>query len=141
MDKETATSVIAKWLTPRVRFWVACRKGTDEESLWAPMPFCRTCDRAAFCEDECVACKTEKARDPKAFAAKHDLCDHCFAYMGASGCDNGCDDDYRSPSGPCRMCGSEIEGNDWACYGYCSRYCAVTLQNESDRYGRYGRDW
>ncbi len=134
MDKDTATSVIAKWLTPRVRFWVACRKGTDDESLWAPMPFCRTCDRAAFCENECVACKTEKARDPKAFADKHGLCGHCFAEYTSAYCCNGCDDpEDEENSGPCRMCGAEINGSDWACYGYCSRYCAVTLQDRRDR--------
>ncbi len=131
MDKDTATAVISKWLAPRVRFWVACRNGTDDESLWAPMPFCHMCDKAAFCNGECATCVKERATDPKAFAEKHCLCDTCLApLVGTWHCDN-C---YGvGQTGPCRACSSEIAGSDWACYGYCSRYCAVTVQNERER--------
>lgn len=47
-------------------------------------------------------------------------------------------DEYKRDediSGPCRECGREIHLSDWACYGYCSRYCAVTIQNRRERGG------
>ncbi len=46
-------------------------------------------------------------------------------------------DEYNQceASGPCNECGAEIQFSDWACYGYCSRHCAVYVQNQRERYG------
>ena len=132
MDKDTATSVISAWLLPRVRFWVACRKGVEEEAEWAPMPSCYTCDKPAFCRDDCAACVKERATDPKGHADKYSLCDACLSPLVGTW---HCDYCYGAgPLGPCRACSAEMGGSDWACYGFCSRSCAVSMDKKHGRY-------
>jgi hypothetical protein len=35
------------------------------------------------------------------------------------------DCEYEEFYGPCRACGYEINGSDWAQYGFCERSCAI----------------
>jgi len=129
MDRETATQKLASWLKPYVMAWVLIRRDTVPEDLHLPNPLCNACGEPTFGSKYCTGCTKKRAEDFEGFCEFYTLCPHCETLVNTAGHCDTCSYDYdqyqeEEHSGPCRSCGRETAGTDWAWTGHCSRYCA-----------------
>lgn len=127
--ENTLNPVIVRFLRKFVGQWLFANNSPNNCFWRGGVRPCKTCGCITYgCKEPTVICKS-------CVESNDEVCRFCGHTQMYGYCP--CDEDrfeqeYEEPdhSGPCRACGREINGSDWACYGFCRRWCATS----------YGRD-